>query len=144
MVDPYQQMHFWDYVYDLFGIFLGLSDVLTDYLITYQFFDRGHYVFGWISISFLILMHLYSSYLYVLIFTDQNRISIVLIIYIMTLPFACVLPFIIWIGALGLWDKYCHCHVRIFKQTGEFDGQHDHTAEWIKIKVYSYCSHNLH
>ena len=129
----YKTMTLCDWLYDIGGIFLAFSDVITDYLITYQYYAQGYTQFFWIAFSLLMLMHCFSSYLFALVYIENWCLRV--IGFILFFPIAPVLQLMVWFASIGLWDALFSCESHISHELPKYDDKHDHSAEWIENKV---------
>ena len=131
---PLKQMTCFDWTYDVISILIGLADVITDYMITYQYYSQGHMGFFWVALILLCIMHIFCGGVIVLLLDLDNPVSKVAV-FICVLPFASLFPGMIWLQSVELWDIICPCGSNIINETPFFDDDHDYTAEWLKMKV---------
>ena len=126
-----------DWIYDLLGLSIAISDVVTDYIVTYQYYSDRLYGYFGVAIAIFVVAHtLYAALFANELFSDTDMI-VKLCVFVLYWPFAGTFSVICWITSVGLCKdtlKAIGVDVDDNKKAAHNNSK-DAKAEWIDHKL---------
>ena len=101
---PYRQFTALDWIYDGTTIIIHTVDVLTDYLVAYQYYQNDEPVYLFISLSILSLVMLINSAAFATSFVDPLSSSCckLLTVLFLFIPISPLFSLICWLDHIGI------------------------------------------
>ena len=107
-----------DIGYDIFTVGLSLTDVISDIIITYEFYQEEDRTFFWLSIASFCIAHSAYSFLFLSEYAFSNsslQFCGTILAFIVVFPFAQLVPTLLWIDSYeieSLRNCYEYCGLK--------------------------------
>ena len=137
----WQEMTIWDWIYDVIGLFIALSDVITDYIVTYQYYQDGHMIYFWIACGIFAVAQTTYAGMFIMTVPRTDSICLRFIIFLFYFPFAATLSMFWWLQAVGLFQDTLSmfgCKSDEEKKAAH-NAKKDVKSEWIDYKFRNHA-----
>ena len=127
-IQVWQRMSLWDWIYDLVGVCIGISDVVTDYIVTYQYFGEGLYGYFGVAVAIFVIAHtVYAGLFAESMLRWGTTFGRKVCAFFIFWPFAGTFSVVWWIKSIQL-------DIDEKKKAADSD-RNDSKAEWIDHKL---------
>ena len=134
----WQEMTLCEWSYDLLVLCIAVSDVVTDYIVTYQYYAKGLNGYFGVAVAIFAIVHTVYAGLLIkkLLFWKKSFVE-KFCIFLVYWPFAGTFPVAWWIQSVGLCkDRLISIGLNVDEHKKlKHDDNEDSKAEWINHEL---------
>jgi hypothetical protein len=94
--------HLLDWLHDAWTVSSSVIDIVTDVLVAYSFYHKGHMTFFWLSILIFTAAQLTYAFLFTGTWASKHKTAGKLCVFLCVLPFGQLIPIFTWIESFRI------------------------------------------